>query len=160
MGAGSMAGPCGEQSGRWLAGIVLAAAAVALWPEPAARLLTPASDWFVKGHPEQSVMLGGLHHAGHFLRDSVRLNSDTRFWRVWTPSSGDLPLALTSPPFRAPPVLSIPVTGNSSGTGGPAAIWIRVGLRHAAHRGGERGGEHGHGALGAELSLLAGDMVD
>lgn len=120
MGAGSMA----EQSGRWLAGIVLAAAAVALWPEPAARLLTPASDWIVEGHPEQSVMLGGLHHAGHFLRDSVRLNSDTRFWRVWTPSSGNLPLALTSPPFRAPPVLSIPVTGSSSGTGGPAAIWL------------------------------------
>jgi hypothetical protein len=125
MEAGSMPGFFAKQSGRWVAGIVLSAAvAVALWPEPAARLLTPGPDWAVEGHPEQSVTLGGLHHASHFLRDSVRLNPDTRFWRVWTPSQGDLPLAISSPPFLAPPLLSIPVTGDSSGVSGPAAIWL------------------------------------
>ena len=108
-----------------LAGIVLAAAvAVTLWPEPTVRSLTPAAAWRVVGEVEAHVNLGGLHHTSHFLRDSVRFDDEAGFWRAWTPSQGNRPLSLSSPPFSAPPLLAIPVTGKTSGTSGQAALWI------------------------------------
>lgn len=108
-----------------LAGIVMTAAVtVTLWPEPSVRPLTPAAQWQVGGEAEARVDLGGLHHTSHFLRDSVRFDGEAGFWRVWTPSQGNRPLRLSSPPFPAPPLLAIPVTGKTSGTSGPNAIWI------------------------------------
>ena len=112
----------------WLA--LAGAVAITLWPEPAAELLTPAAGWRVEGDAEVRVDLGRLHHASHFLRDSVRFDDDAGFWRAWTPSRKNVPLRLSSPPFRAAPILSIPVTGQTSGVSGPNALWIE----HVASR--------------------------
>ena len=138
----------------WLtfAGVV----AVALWPEPAAELLTPAAGWRVEGEAETRVDLGRLHHKSHFLRDSVRLDDEAGFWRAWTPGLNNVPLRLSSPPFRAARILSIPVTGRTSGVGGPNALW----LEHVAS--GQRRplffGSH-HTSLNEVLVVVPSDLV-
>jgi hypothetical protein len=104
----------------WLA--LAGAVAVALWPEPDAKLLTPAAGWHFEGEAETRVDLSRLHHRSHFLRDSIRLDDEAGFWRAWTPGLNNVPLRLSSPPFRAAPILSIPVTGRTSGVGGPNAL--------------------------------------
>lgn len=108
----------------WLA--LAGAVAITLWPEPAAELLTPAAGWRVEEAGEQDVSFrpAELQYATHFLRDSVRLHPESRIWRAWTPSLKNVPLRLSSPPFRAAPILSIPVTGRTSGVSGPNALWI------------------------------------
>ena len=117
--------PAARHRANALAWIVMSAAvAVALWPEPVARPLTLAAEWQVVGEAEAYVDLGGLHHTSHFLRDSVRFDDEAGFWRAWTPSQGNRPLRLSSPPFPAPALLTIPVTGKTSGTSGPTALWI------------------------------------
>jgi len=120
-----MRNPTARLAARVLAGIVLAAAvAVTLWPEPVVRRLTPAAAWSVVGEAEARVDLGGLHHSSPFLRDSTRFDDEAGFWRAWTPNQGNRPLSLTSPRFTAPPLLAIPVTGQTSGSSGPTAVWI------------------------------------
>jgi hypothetical protein len=105
-------------------GLVLAAIAITVYPEPPANRVTPSEGWKVEGAADSRVNLLTLSDTTQLLRRSVQRDPEARFWRTWTPSQGTQPLHLQSPPFVAPALLSVPVTGETSGSTGPNAVWL------------------------------------
>jgi hypothetical protein len=86
--------------------------AVALWPEPPARILTPPALW-IKSSGIGEFIPAGPPPQFRQVRESVQHSRDAILYRNYRPETGLRPGAFASGPFRADGVLSVVVEGSA-----------------------------------------------
>ncbi len=89
-----------------LALLALLSLAIAIYPEPLARPVVPASGLVIDS--------GFIHNdlpKDYELRRSILTSSQLAIWRSWTPEHGAVPADAHSLPFHMPAYLVVPYTG-------------------------------------------------
>lgn len=104
--------------------LVAALFVLAAYPEPSARLLTPAADWVVNGPASSKVPLPAFPEQYRQLRRSVVETPDGQVFRTWTPDHGNVTLDITSGPFRPTRYMSVAITGGNRTHGGRIQTYI------------------------------------
>ncbi|MGH8560273.1 MAG: hypothetical protein ACRESZ_23040 [Methylococcales bacterium] len=105
-------------------GIMLA---VALYPEPPAKLLTQQEGWDLSGHDSSKVPLFAFPDQSRHIRDSVMESPGGVLFRTWTPDEGIVPLEVTSSLFLPAPYMSVVITGTSRTTEGRVQAMVECG---------------------------------
>lgn len=96
---------------------------VALWPEPAAHILTPKDGW-TRSETLGVVPLQDYPVADQWVRNSLLKSGQSQSFRTWTPDHGVQPGTVTSPAFPAMPLLSVVITGRTAAEGGGAVAFL------------------------------------
>lgn len=92
---------------------LLASFAIAIIPEPPARLLTPREGWDVHGADGSLIHLSTFPDQLRQVRDSAIRSSGGVLFRSWTPEHGFGPIDVTSPPFHPARYMSVAITGTN-----------------------------------------------
>lgn len=111
---------------------VLVAFAVALAPEPPARLLTSREGWTLRGHVG-TMSLQQFPVQFQAFRDSVLRSPQNVMFRSWSPEHDLQAIEVVSPPFRAPRALSVAITGSTRTLSGGNAAYLECST-HAQRR--------------------------
>jgi hypothetical protein len=85
---------------------------IALWPEPPARILTPAAQW-IKSSGIGEFTPGSLPPQWRQVRESVRDSRNAILYRNYRAETGVRPASVASGPFRAEGLLSVVVEGSA-----------------------------------------------
>jgi hypothetical protein len=93
--------------------LIAALFALALWPEPPARLLTPQEGWVTSAPTDARTSLAGFAEKPRYVRKSAADSSEGIVFRTWSPSGGMQPMELESPPFRPAEFMSVIVAGKN-----------------------------------------------
>lgn len=98
----------------WILMLLVAALFVlAAYPEPPARLLTPAAEWVVNGPASSKVPLPAFPEQYRQLRRSVVETPDGQVFRTWTPDHGNVTIDVASGSFRPTRYMSVAITGGN-----------------------------------------------
>lgn len=92
---------------------LLALFAIAIAPEPPAKLLTSQEGWDVRGASSSLVSLSAFSEPFSQLRYSVVESPGGVLFRTWTPDRGIVPIEVTSAPFRPTRYMSVAITGTN-----------------------------------------------
>ncbi len=118
--------------------IFLVLLALALWPEPPAKPLTPREGWSVNGAADVRVPLFAFPEQYRQLRKSVVTSPDGVVFRTWTPA-GIVPLEVISPTFHPTNYMAVAITGINRTPDGRVQAYIECeqnGQRLEIFRGG------------------------
>lgn len=87
--------------------------ALAISPEPSAKLLTSPDGWEVQGQENSRVMLPAFPVQARQVRRSAIESPGGLVFRTWTPDNGVVPLTVISAPFRPAAYMSVAITGTN-----------------------------------------------
>lgn len=104
--------------------LVAALFALAVYPEPPARLLTPAAEWVVNGPASSKVPLPAFPEQYRQLRRSAVEAPGGQVFRTWTPDHGNVTLDVASGPFRPTRYMLVAITGGNRTPGGRIQTYI------------------------------------
>lgn len=103
--------------------VLLLSFAVALWPEPKARILTSPQQWSLS-EKIGATPLATYPRQYRQVRASIADAPEATLYRTWTPESGTQPGRISFGPFRAEGLISVVISGNSVIPSGKAQMHV------------------------------------
>ncbi len=97
---------------------------ISLFPEGAAKLLTPSDGWILSGDSSSKVLISDFPEHFRQVRRSTIESNGGKIFRTWTPDKGIVPLELTSAPFHHARYMLVAITGTNDITDGRVQAYI------------------------------------